>query len=238
MTTHKRADDAAGRRPVLIGKTVLLVIDAQVGDPRAIPLVGYETALEQMVKVLRAARECGLPIVHVQEIHRKQMVDFGRELDGVEDVHDLEGTPEVEIHPSMRPIDGEWLIQKRRYSCFFGTDLEILLKGLRAETLVMVGALTDVCVHYTAVDAHQHDYRVRVVEDAVAGSSVAAHNAALAAIEYLQTGARISTETAIAAFRAYGLAQDDPSLGLHPTLGAVYAAGDAAMIESEPMPRT
>ena len=191
---------------VLIGKTVFLVIDAQVGDG-AIPIVGYDEAVARMVELLAVVRGCHIPIVHFQEIHRKDMVDFGRELDGVEDVHDLEGTPGVEIIPALRPRDGEYFIQKRRYSGFFGTDLEILLKGLRAETLVMIGGLTDVCVHYTAVDAHQHDYRVRVVEDAVAGSSWPAHEAALAAVEYLQSGARISTETAIDAFRSYAAAQ-------------------------------
>ena len=47
----------------------------------------------------------------------------------------------------IRPDD--YSIQKRRYSCFYGTDLEILLKGLKAETLLLVGGLTDVCVRYT-----------------------------------------------------------------------------------------
>ena len=37
--------------------------------------------------------------------------------------------------------------------------------------LYLIGGLTDVCIHYTAVDAHQHDYYVKVVTDAVAGSS-------------------------------------------------------------------
>jgi len=79
---------------------------------------------------------------------------------------------------------------KRRYSCFFGTDLDILLEGLKANRLVLTGGLTDVCVHYTFVDAHQHDYFCRVVEDCVAGSSQRAHDGALEAMEYLQTGAR------------------------------------------------
>ena len=87
----------------------------------------------------------------------------------------------------MRPDD--YFIRKRRYSCFFGTELEILLKGLKADTLILIGGHTDVCVHYTFVDGHQHDYFMRVVEDVVAGSSRAAHDAALNAMEYLQTGA-------------------------------------------------
>ena len=88
-------------------------------------------------------------------------------------------------------------------TCFFGTDFEILLKGLRASTLIMIGGHTDVCVHYSIVDGHQHDYFCRVVEDCVAGSSHEAHEAALRAMEYLQTGARRTSAEVIAAFKAY-----------------------------------
>jgi biuret amidohydrolase len=51
-----------------------------------------------------------------------------------------------------------------------------------------------VCIHYTAVDAHQHDYVVRVASDAVGGSSLEAHDAALRAIEYLQRDALATTD--------------------------------------------
>jgi len=93
--------------------------------------------------------------------------------------------------------DGDYEVPKRRYSAFFGTDLQILLNGLKAETLILVGGLTDVCVHYTFVDAHQHDYFCRVIEDCVGGSSVEAHTASLRAMEYLQTGAVCSREKAL-----------------------------------------
>jgi len=87
------------------------------------------------------------------------------------------------------------------HSCFFGTELEILLKGLQADTLVLIGGHTDVCVHYTFVDAHQHDYFCRVVKDCVAGSSQQAHDAALNAMEYLQSDALCSTAEIIDAFK-------------------------------------
>ena len=83
---------------------------------------------------------------------------------------------------------------------------EILLKGLRAETLILCGGLTDVCVHYTFVDAHQHDYHVRVVEDCCGGSTRARHDAALDAMEYLQTGARCTHEAVIKAFDGWSKA--------------------------------
>jgi nicotinamidase-related amidase len=119
-------------------------------------------------------------------------------------VHCVEDDPDTELVPAMTPLPDEYHVIKRRYSAFFGTDLEILLKGLHADTLILCGALTDVCVHYTFVDAHQHDYHVRVAADAVGGSSQAAHDASLTAMEYLQTGALRTSQEIVSAFRAYG----------------------------------
>ena len=103
---------------------------------------------------------------------------------------------EAAAHPhqagGIEPLPEEYQMVKRRYSGFFGTDLEILLKGLGVEHIYAVGLLTDVCVHYTCADAHQHDYHIHVVREAAGGSSLAAHEAALAAIEYLQHGSVIS----------------------------------------------
>src|SRR6202007_2941586 len=104
--------------------------------------------------------------------------------------------------PQTQPIDGEWLIQKRRYSAFFCTDLELLLRGLRVDTLIVCGFLPDVCVHYSCVDAHQRDYHLLVAGDATAGSSAAAAEAALRALAYLQGGAVATTGEVIAAVQA------------------------------------
>ena len=69
---------------------------------------------------------------------------------------------------------------------------------------MLTGGLTDVCVHSTCVAGHQRDSFVRVVEVCVAGSSLRAHEGALEAMEYLQTGARRSLEEMIEAFRVHG----------------------------------
>ena len=204
-------------REIIEGRPVLLVIDIQKSDfleERAgvadgIPVMeGYRDRVIRTRELVDAAHETGVPIVFVKEIHRPDHVDFGRELDGSEGVHCIETSPLTEVaeEMDMRPTD--YCIGKRRYSCFFGTDLEILLKGLGAETLVLTGGLTDVCVHYTFVDGHQRDYFVRVVEDCVAGSSLRAHEGALEAMEYLQTGARRSLDEMVEAFRVHGPASD------------------------------
>jgi nicotinamidase-related amidase len=139
-------------------------------------------------------REQGVPVVWIQEVHKPSMIDIGRELDGAEGPHCLEGWPETELAQGLEPRPEEFLIRKRRYSAFFGTELEIVLKAYKAETVILIGGLTDVCIHYTAVDAHQHDYRVRVVTDAVGGSTQEAHDAALRAIDYLQRDALVTAD--------------------------------------------
>lgn len=182
--------------PILPGRAALVVIDITRDsllppETSGIALVGAPEAVENSRRVVAAARQAGLPVIFVQELHRRDKVDFGRELDGAEGVHCLEGEPGAQFLDNLQPLPNEYYVPKRRYSAFFGTDLEILLKGLKAETLILVGFLTDVCIHYTGVDAHQHDYHIRVVRECVAGSSRAAHDASLNALEYLQTGAGV-----------------------------------------------
>jgi nicotinamidase-related amidase len=197
-------------RQLIEGRPVLVVIDIQGGAPTgdesaALPFMpGYQDNMDRVPALIAKAREHDIPIVFFQEAHRRDLIDFGRELDGAEDVHLLEGDPGTEVAEELGMRSDDYFIRKRRYSCFFGTEFEILLKGLKADTLILVGGHTDVCVHYTFVDAHQHDYFCRVVEDCVAGSGLDAHEAALRAMEYLQTGARRTSDEVAAAFEQHG----------------------------------
>ena len=182
------------------GRAALIVIDMQQGysqpfEQAGIPLMaGFAEQVDRVVGVVDACRTAGVPVVFTQEVHRRNLVGFGRELDGDESIHCLEGDPGTELVEELRPREGDYLIAKRRYSCFFGTDLEILLRGLDVKTLLLVGGLTDVCVHYTFADAHQWNYHVRVLEDCVLGSTAERHQASLSAMEYLQHGARQTSQ--------------------------------------------
>ena len=189
---------------------MLVVIDIQAStfidasEVRAIDnMPGYKDWMLQARKAIDKARECDIPVVFIQEVRRPDLIDFGRELDGDEDVHCLEDNPKTALAvKEMGILPTDYVVPKRRYSAFFGTDFEILLRGLKAETLILVGRLTDVCAHYTFVDAHQSDYFCRVIEDCVAGSSLEAHEASLRAMEYLQTGARRSLDEVLGAMEA------------------------------------
>ena len=182
-------------------RPALIVIDIQKStfapipdEERSIPhMPDYAERMQNTRLLIDECRTVRIPIIFIQEIHRANLIDFGRELDGNETVHCLESNPLTELatdEMGIRPDD--YKIQKRRYSAFYGTDLEILLKGLKVNTLILTGGLTDVCVHYTYADAHQGDYHCYVVENCTAGSSLDSHRASLKAMEYLQNGAVIS----------------------------------------------
>lgn len=176
--------------------SALLVIDIQQEDFLEMNESNFDDprwdTIKNAKRVLDVFRTRHLPVIQVKEVHRANMVDFGRELDGAEDVHCLDNLPTTDYAKLTYPLPGEYKITKRRYSAFFATDLELLLKCLHVDTLYMVGGLTDVCIHYTSVDAHQNNYHIRVVTDAVAGSSEEAHRYALKAIKYMQRDALIT----------------------------------------------
>lgn len=180
------------------GNPVLIVVDIQGGQGAGLPtpgipvMPGRAERAPRVRDLIAKCREGGVPVVFIQEVHKPGLVDIGRELDGAEGPHCIEGDDATELASWIDPRPDEFVIRKRRYSAFFGTELEIVLKAYKAETVLLVGGLTDVCIHLTAADAHQHDYAVRVLTDCVAGSSQRAHDASLEAIEYLQRDALVT----------------------------------------------
>ncbi|WP_062519921.1 cysteine hydrolase family protein [Demequina silvatica] len=180
------------------GSTVLVVVDFQGGpmdgpmskdDPFDIP-----AQRDKAVAMVAEARAKGVPVVWIQEVHKPHLTDIGRELDGSEGPHCIEGNKYTELAEGLEPTPDEFHIRKRRYSGFFGTELDIVLKAYKAETLVLIGGFTDICILYTAVDAHQRDFHLNVVTDVAMGSSLQAHDDALEMIHYLQHGSLVTSE--------------------------------------------
>lgn len=166
----------------------LLIIDMQndfVARGAPICCAGAVEICDAIEALRRTARAAGTPVIFTQEMHRAEKVDFGLELDYGEPLHCLEGTTGPQFYPELTPEPGEFVVPKRRYSAFFATDLEILLKGLGVNTLILTGVATDVCVRATAQDAQQLNYRVFVVPECVAGTTEARHEAALDNIAYV-----------------------------------------------------
>lgn len=200
---------------VVPADAALIVVDVQGsfvdGDDPAVPKAGDRqdraALLGRIVATIDVCRAAGVPVVTIQEVHKPDLADIGRELDGAEGPHALEGDPATELAPGIAPRPDEYLIRKRRYSAFFATELDLVLRSLGVRAVLLVGGMTDVCIHYTAVDAHQHDYRIRILEDCVIGTSDDAHEAALRAMTYLQRDARVGSQDVLAALGGRGAAR-------------------------------
>lgn len=136
---------------------------------RIVPVVQAELARA------RAARE---PIVYLTDAHTSDDTEFR-----MFPPHAIVGTPGAEIVPELAPGPGDVVIRKRRYSGFFGTDLDITLREKSVDTIRLVGDCTNICVLYTAADARNLGYAVEVVEDGVTSFDEDAHRMALRELE-------------------------------------------------------
>lgn len=178
----------------------LLIIDMQndfadpqtrLYSPRALEIVPVINELTA------AARARGVPVIWIIQQHRRQLVDFGREGD-ISPVHCVEGTRGAELIEDLEVQDSDFTVIKRRYSGFYATDLDLLLRCLNRNTVILAGIATDGCVQATALDAQGRDYYLRVVQDATATGSQEAHEAAIAAMGRMQPGVVISQQEALA----------------------------------------
>jgi nicotinamidase-related amidase len=87
----------------------------------------------------------------------------------------IAGTDGCELLPELERHPLEKVIVKKRYSAFFGTDLDGTLAVLRPNTLVLAGINTHACIRMTAIDAYQRDYEVLVASDCVASYDAEHH---------------------------------------------------------------
>lgn len=104
-------------------RSALLVIDIQQEDFREMREDNLNDpawdCIRNAKRVLDVFRAKKLPVIQIKEVHRPDMVDFGRELDGSEGIHCIEDSPYTDYAKLTYPIQGEYLISKRRYSAFF-----------------------------------------------------------------------------------------------------------------------
>ena len=146
-------------------KCAVLVIDVLVteGDDTIYnPDPEEERVVKNSARVLDAARNAGLPVIFCDDAHLAG-IDKEIELWGE---HGMAGKtrPNPELKPGSSDLD--FIITKRRYSGFFGTSLDTLLRELKVDTLIAVGEDTNICVLHTLADAYFLGYETIVVEDA------------------------------------------------------------------------
>jgi nicotinamidase-related amidase len=118
--------------------------------------------LPKTAELIEAARQKGVPVIYSNDAHLKgidnETVYWGD--------HAIAGTPGAAVVPELEPKEGDYIVPKRRYSGFFGTDMDVLLRELGIDTVIMTGLHTHMCVRHTAADAFQYGYKIRVAKDA------------------------------------------------------------------------
>lgn len=151
-----------------MGTTVLLVLDIQNGIVGMIE--NSEAYLQRLAPTIDAARKAGLRIIYVTVAMRPGYPEVSARNNMFARVKDhggsfVEGDPSTRVHSAVSPADGDILVTKRRVSAFHGTDLDVVLRSLDAETLVLAGVSTSGVILSTVRQGADMDYRLVVLED-------------------------------------------------------------------------
>ncbi len=161
--------------------SALLVVDMQKffldnASPTFTP--GGPAIIPNAIALLNAFRAKSRPVIFTRHVHDAALTDagiMGWWWKGI----CLEGSVESEIIPELAPKPGEKQIFKHRYSAFYNTDLETVLRVLKIEDIVITGVMTNLCCESTARDAYYRDYRVHFPADATGSISEELHVASL-----------------------------------------------------------
>jgi nicotinamidase-related amidase len=175
-------------------RTTILAVDVHRGhlDPEigTMPVSAHDAARVRaaVAKLLAGARAVRAPVIYVLLTYRRTTPPgvenmgnpFWRAVEQVKQSltpgrrstilhHNEEGSPQTEVPAELAPQPGDYVMRsKKRLSAFYGTELEVVLRALRTETVVIVGINTNTCVLCTAFDAFNRDLRVVVASDGVA----------------------------------------------------------------------
>jgi len=154
--------------------TALIVVDMQndfvaPGAPLESP--AGRAMVPHLNQALACCRQHGIPVIYTAHVHRPGGYDQGLL------AHDarigrgealVDGSPGGAIFSEVTPREGEIVISKHRFDAFFGTDLEIILRGLGVTTVVITGVTTENCCQATARGAFFRDFQVIFLSDATA----------------------------------------------------------------------
>lgn len=164
------------------GNEALLVVDMLYDfvDPNGVLYCGKAASsiipfVKEEIERQRGARD---PIIYICDRHRNDDPEFE-----LFPPHCIAGSRGAEVYEPLAPRPEDHIVYKRRYSGFFGTDLDLLLRELKITKIKVVGVCTNICVLYTVADARMRSYEVLVDSRGVASFDEEAHSWALKEME-------------------------------------------------------
>lgn len=149
-------------------RSALLVVDMQrfFLDPESPTFTcGGLAILPRVQSLIAAFRSAQRPVIYTRHVHHPDNLDSGIMSWWWEGMC-VEGDPSSDIHPDLAPQAREKVVLKHRYSAFYNTDLETVLRCLDVTDLVICGIMTNLCCESTARDAYYRDHRVFFLADA------------------------------------------------------------------------
>jgi len=164
--------------------TALLAMDCQAGIVSQYVKPADEF-LARASRVLQAARQAHMPVIHVRVGFRPGLPEIGDRnklfaaVKSSPQYQKLFDGPAGEIHPALGPEPGDIVVTKHRVSAFAGTDLEMILRANEIRTLVLFGIATSGVVLSTLLDASDADYEPLVIADGCADMNQELHDALL-----------------------------------------------------------
>lgn len=176
---------------ILALKTALIVIDVQndfcddegiFSRVKRINMALVQKAVSSLLYFTERCRELGLPVIFVRTTHSK-WTDSASWLGRVGGKIGRMGICAPDSWGcdfyKIKPHENDCIVTKHRYSGFFGTDLDLILRSRAVETLLVTGVATNVCVETTARDAYNRNYNVILVEDCCGAFDAGEHEATL-----------------------------------------------------------
>jgi nicotinamidase-related amidase len=173
---------------------VLLMIDL-INDfefDGADEMFGNTLAIAPSIANLKKkAKSAGIPVIYVNDNFGKWQSDFRKLVDHcLED--NVRGKPIAEL---LRPDEQDYFVLKPKHSAFYSTSLELLLRYLKAQTLILTGIAGNICVLFTANDGYMRDFDLVVPQDCIASETEADNQHAIAYMsKVLKADSRLSTE--------------------------------------------
>jgi biuret amidohydrolase len=153
--------------------TAMIVVDMQndfVADGAMLQSRQAFAMVPKLAATLKFCRDQGIRVIYTAHVHRKDGCDMGLYDDLYPPIAQraslVDETQGVEIYKDVAPAPGEHVIKKHRYSAFFATDMDLILREWGITSVVVCGTTTENCCHATARDAMFHNYKVAFLSDA------------------------------------------------------------------------